>query len=706
MPKTTLRNCHRVLPTVVLLSGLALVGTASAADAPAPVNSPGAGAAAAAQDNSAMQDLPTQNTVMSLISRLAAKGVLTQKDTAELMLLAEADAAEARAQAAMTQAALAQAAASEARARAIAAIAGGRGPAGSQMALQPSDAQSAIAALMAASRIANGGGTLSVAAPAGAGNTQTAATAPPVQPAPAKRIAAAAAPAPAPSAAQEAPAQPEPVVPEDTVRVTYVPEVVKEQLREEVKQDVLDEGHREGWASPGAVPEWVSRFRLFGDLRARYEGDFYPAGNDDTGAFPNFNAINTGAPFDTAGNVFSPQINVDQDRERFRLRARLGAEVDMGSNFVVGLRAGTGSDDQPVSENQTLGYAGSGQGGDFSKYQLWLDRAFLRYEIGGAPDQDLTITVGRFDNPFMNTTMVWANDLAFDGLAASGKYGFGESVTPFFTVGAFPVFDTDLNFATNNPAKFKSYDKWLYAAQIGTTLDLGRDFAAKVGIAYYYFHNIEGKLSDPFTPLTTSDAGDTDDSRPSFAQFGNTYMALRDILADADNDNGQIDQFQYYGLATKFHELAVDTRLDYNAFEPFQISLRAEFVKNLAFNEQAVSAIAVNNREGSTTSTPGLYQGGATGWYTMLYFGDAAIKERWDWNMYVGYRKVESDSVVDGFADADFGLGGTNFKGPTIGGNLAIANDIWLELKWMPAATISGPTYKVNVIQMDVNSKF
>ena len=37
--------------------------------------------------------------------------------------------------------------------------------------------------------------------------------------------------------------------------------------------------------------------RLFGDLRFREEGQRYPAGNDNTGAFPNFNAINTGAPF-------------------------------------------------------------------------------------------------------------------------------------------------------------------------------------------------------------------------------------------------------------------------------------------------------------------------------------------------------------------------------------------------------------------------
>jgi len=70
--------------------------------------------------------------------------------------------------------------------------------------------------------------------------------------------------------------------------------VVKQELRQEVKQDVLDEARKEGWATPQAVPGWVTKIRLFGDLRARHEALLYPAGNDDSGAFPNFNAINTG----------------------------------------------------------------------------------------------------------------------------------------------------------------------------------------------------------------------------------------------------------------------------------------------------------------------------------------------------------------------------------------------------------------------------
>ena len=150
-----------------------------------------------------------------------------------------------------------------------------------------------------------------------------------------------------------------------------------------------------------------------------------------------------------------------------------------------------------------------------------------------------------------------------------------------------------------------------------------RDFGLKLGAAYYLFENISGKLSDPFTPLTTSDIGDTDATRPTFAQTGNTYMALRNIVPGPLNNNGTIDKFQYFGLASKFHELALDAKLDFNHFEPFQVSLEGEYVNNRGFNRQAVSAIAVNNL-GSATTGVGPYLGGGTAWLVRLTVGNAA----------------------------------------------------------------------------------
>ena len=66
----------------------------------------------------------------------------------------------------------------------------------------------------------------------------------------------------------------------------------------------------------------------------------------------------------------------------------------------------------------------------------------------------------------------------------------------------------------------------------------------------------------------------------------------------------------------------------------------------------------------------------------------------------------ESDAIVDGFTDSDFGGGGTNLQGYTIGGQLALSPHVWLTLRWLSANAIAGPTYKNDIIQFDLNAKF
>lgn len=513
--------------------------------------------------------------------------------------------------------------------------------------------------------------------------------------------------------AQVAASQLPPPPSDDSVRVTYVPEIVKQEMRDQIKQEVMDQAREENWANPRTLPEWTTRIKLFGDVRFRYEGDFYPADNS-IGAgsdYWNFNSINTSTPYDyTSTTINPPYANKNQDRNRFRLRVRLGVETDLGQGFTAGIRLGTGDSNSPVSGNQSLGAANSAQGGNFSKYQIWLDRAFIKYDQGGQPDRDFSVTLGRFDNPFFSTSMIWADDLGFDGAVVQGKYQVAEGVTPFAVVGAFPVFNTDLNFATNNASKYASSDKWLYAAQIGTDWKITKDLDFKVAAALYYFQNVEGKVSSPFIPLSSQDAGNTDDSRPGFAQSGNTYIALRDIVPDPVlNNNGTTNQWQYFGLATPFHELAVTARLDYNHFEPVQISLISELVDNLAFNRSAIENNGPPQLRGpvnNNNSTTGAFEGGDKAWNISLRAGSAALEKFGDWNVGLGYRYVESDAVVDGFCDSDFGGGGTNLKGYTIYGRLALTPRVWLGLRWMSADSIAGPTYKDDVVQFEVNAKF
>jgi hypothetical protein len=514
------------------------------------------------------------------------------------------------------------------------------------------------------------------------------------------------------------PAGPTPATPadgdDDTVHVAYVPDVVRNQIRDEVKADVMKQAQDEHWSSADTTPDWVHRFHVTGDIRMRYEGDLYPDGNA-TGQIVNYNAINTGSPFDvntsTQKSGLIPTYNVDQNRNRFRLRARIGAGIDLGENFTVGMRIGTGSDDSPVTENQTLGSA-SGQGGNFSKYQIWLDRAFIRYEIGGQSEKDFSFTVGRFDNPFFSTSMIWADDIAFDGFMARGKYQVAEGVTPFVVAGAFPVFNTDLNFGTNSSVAgngYQSEDKWLYAVQGGTNWIINKDFSFKGAVAFYDFENTQGQVSSPIPEITDGDLtgfnGDTDDSRPSFAQHGNTYIALRNVTIDGSG----APVLEYYGLASKFQELALTGQLDYSHFDPFHISVVGEFVDNLAFDRTGIEGEGPAILPGPQNNNNGTsFAGGGMGYDVRLNLGAPALEKLWDWNVNVAYRYLQSDAVVDAFNDADFGgfLTGTNLKGYILGANLGLSSRVWGSLRFMSADAIAGPPLKVNTIQVDLNAKF
>src|ERR1700749_4597265 len=113
---------------------------------------------------------------------------------------------------------------------------------------------------------------------------------------------------------------------------------------------------KENWASPGAYPEWAQRIHFYGDVRLRYQGSFFPPGNDQADAV-NFNAINTGSPYDIspANTTPFPTYNTTQNREQFRFRARLGLEADLTNGFTTGFRISTGEPNSPVSPHQTFG---------------------------------------------------------------------------------------------------------------------------------------------------------------------------------------------------------------------------------------------------------------------------------------------------------------------------------------------------------------
>lgn len=487
-----------------------------------------------------------------------------------------------------------------------------------------------------------------------------------------------------------------------SVHVTYVPEIVKNQIRDEVKDEVMQQAKDEHWAAPDALPEWTKRFHPYGDIRVRYEWDLFDPRNGTASDFPNFNALNSGSPFDLNNQPNSPLPTLDTtvNRERMRLRARLGLNADISDDFSAGVRLATGNLTNPVSTNQTLGT-------DFNKYSVQLDLAYLQYK----PSPYLTIWAGRFANPWFYTDLVWSNELAFDGVAASFAKPATDKITPFLTAGAFPVENTDFNFPDNTSGgqKQSSRDKWLYGVQAGLGWTPYRDLDTKFGVAYYYFSNIQGVQSSPCNAVTASITCDTDDSKPLFVQQGNTLFAIRDTSPVTTlNANDQTFNYQYFGLASPFQELNATVRFDYKKYDPVHIILDGDFVTNLAFNASAIAAKGPVNNLGPSPDgvNPGPWAGGANGFQAKVTVGYPQINELWDWNVSAAYKYLESDAVLDAFTDSDFHLGGTNARGYILGGNLGVAHNVYLGARWLSASEISGLPYTVNVVQLDLNGHF
>src|SRR5882672_10628640 len=93
MPSTKRVFSRTLVVLVALAAGSALVLPARAAKRPPAAEDPA--------EANAPADAPAEDVTTNLIRRLVERGVLTTKDSDELLLMAEADAAEARAQKAL-----------------------------------------------------------------------------------------------------------------------------------------------------------------------------------------------------------------------------------------------------------------------------------------------------------------------------------------------------------------------------------------------------------------------------------------------------------------------------------------------------------------------------------------------------------------------------------------------------------------------------
>ncbi|MHB1188777.1 putative porin [Thiobacillus sp.] len=442
------------------------------------------------------------------------------------------------------------------------------------------------------------------------------------------------------------------------VRVTYVPETVKREIREQVRQEVVAQAKLERWGDVNAVPEWIDRLKWEGDIRLRHQGDLFADSN---------------AP-ETAFQAIGQNVsNTLEDRQRERVRLRLGLNANVTGKVDAGIRITTGNTSDPVSTNQTLGNTGN-------KYNLVLDRAFLKLR----PVDDLALWGGRIPNPFFSTDLVWDDDLNFEGVAVSYAPGAKEpqrEFKPFVTAGAFPLQEVEQKTGVS------TRDKWLVAAQAGLEWVPSTRARFKLGVGYYQYGNVAG-VQNP-TPTTT---GLYDLSAPQFRQKGNSLFV---VDSDANNNGTQDDPV--YGLAPDYRIANLTLVADFAEFFPVHIIGTFDWARNVGFDREEILARTGQDIEPETD-----------GYQIKLTIGHPKFTylEDHEWQAFVGYRYLERDAVLDAFTDSDFHLGGTNHKGFMIGGSYALYKNTWLSARWMSSDEISGLPLSVDLFQLDLNAKF
>jgi hypothetical protein len=501
----------------------------------------------------------------------------------------------------------------------------------------------------------------------------------------------------APAAAAAAPAAPTAAANEwgrppsnGTVRVPYLSETTKAQIKEEVKNDVLTTAREEGWADARQLPSWLKTFDFEGDLRVRYDYAFLSSSNTPAELYRS----------QVDSPAWSPDLtNTQTDRSRLTVRARFGFTANLSDEFAAAMRVSTGTN--PTSKSQTLGASP----GFFNGYTIFLDRAWLRWQ----PSNDLQLWAGRMPSPFrlpasyLSSDLLWPDDISLDGVALTYQHTLGSGIYGFANVGAFVL--QELDTSTN--------DKWLYAGQVGIDMWPTEQTQLRLSAALYDFQNIAG-VRETEPPPTGPAIGTTGyystEYRFGVRQKGNTLIRLND-----PTNNGA----PVWGLASQFQPVVLTAALRLNQIENLQVGITGDYVKNTAFD------LADIQSRGKAPALADL-SSKTTGGQLRFQIGSKQTDITGAWDAYFSLRYFERDSWVDAFTDTTWNGGGTNYRGYSIGGAYTVGRRTTLGLRYTSTSNLddgqrflsnpadptsstgnlSSAPLKVDILQVELNAKF
>lgn len=503
-----------------------------------------------------------------------------------------------------------------------------------------------------------------------------------------------------------------PVAAPGAIRVPYIPESVRAQIKDELRNEVMAEAKQGQWASPEeSAPDWTRRITLHGDVRIRSQSAIYSKSNAND--IVDYATINALSPYGFEDpRAFLPYLNTRNDQwNNMRLRARIGIDAVVTKGVTAGIMLATGDTATPISANSLLG-------GGFQKRDVWLDKAWLTLQ----PIENLSATLGRMANPFYasdfySTDLLYDPDVNFDGVvieANSGKL-LGEGVKLKLRGGAFPYEFGNPNYPTFANVKPTSSQKWLFVAQMEADAKFG-DIDTRVSVGLHDFHRFQGELSSPCQSAVEAYCS-TDDRQPLFLTKGNTLSPLRAIVPTFDDNGAPLISTQVLGYTFKYRILDVNAAVTVPLADEMIANLTGSYVKNIGLKRGdicrygAVGAPYNNNGAGDGTYCSGLaneakFVGGDTGYRGQALIGTFNPKRAGEWHAFAGYRYLESDAVLDALTESAFHLGGTNSKGYFVGGAYAVKDNVRISGKWMSANEISGPPLSIDVLQIDLQVNF
>jgi hypothetical protein len=341
-------------------------------------------------------------------------------------------------------------------------------------------------------------------------------------------------------------------------------------------------------AAPSVASGLAEGLEWFGDLRLRHEGFYYDKDDD-----------------------FADERQ--DDRTRFRYRARFGFKKQLNEWARVGIRLASGScrdtggDLQdcgdPRSTNRTMG-----DDEDFDPDEIFIDTAWASFELPDYQGIESNLQGGKISNPFLwkvgKDFVVFDNDITPEGAALVAKLGLGEDATLFGNAGAFLV---DENSANKDPM--------LYALQAGLEGKIAGNVWGGLRTSAYMWRSLDA-------------AFETRAGAVPFGGGGNLPNAF-------DEERATIADLSAY--------------LRWTCSEDWPLLFYGTAVRNLTADGEGVTIGAATFDVDDEDEAYGIG----------IEVGD---KKKWVM-LGAGYFHVEANSVISQFTDSDLFDGFTNRKG-------------------------------------------